>query len=148
MKKPIILLILLLVCVLAFAGCKKEEPAPSNPVFTLDSKEDRVEITSEGSTRGSGGVGYLSFEEGEALYYNVNGDDSAEQLNVVIFYKEEPENPMSYTDPNGDNVYLGFTAASGTSGKIEMDPGEYALLIEVESASFTGTAVFEPAPEL
>ena len=37
---------------------------------------------------------------------------------------------------------MDFTVENGTSGQIEMEAGEYALLIEVDSAKFSGTATF------
>ena len=78
MKKTVILLAFLLVFSLIFAGCKKEEAAPSEPVFALDSREDIITVTADGASQGSGGVGYLGFEEGEMLRYNLNGSDSKE----------------------------------------------------------------------
>ena len=148
MKKTIILLALLLVIALVFAGCKKEESGLAEASFILDNGEDVVTVTADSATQGSGGVGYLDFEEGEMLHYNLSGSDSKEQLKVTVFFKEEPENPMSYAQPeDSENVYMYFSVQNGTSGNLEMDPGEYALLIEVESASFSGTATFDISVE-
>ena len=148
MKKTVVLLALALVLVLAFAGCKKEEPAPTDPVFTLNSEESKITAIGDGANQGVGGVGYLSFSEGEYLNYQLSGEDSKEVLKVTVFYKEEDENPLSYTKPDdSEKVYMSFTVENGTGGQIEMEPGDYALLIEVDSLAFHGTAIFEVASE-
>ncbi len=144
MRKTVILLALLLVFAFSFTGCKKSSPAPGEPSFSLNSEEKIITVTGNDALQGSGGVGYLSFEEGQALLYQFGGEEAAGRLRVVVFYKEEPENPLSYSEPdNSDKVYMDFTVDSSTSGQIEMEAGEYALLIEVDSPSFTGTATFE-----
>ncbi|MBP5749679.1 MAG: hypothetical protein J6X24_02705 [Firmicutes bacterium] len=148
MKKTVVLLALALVLVLAFAGCKKEEPAPTEPVFTLNSEESKITAIGDGANQGVGGVGYLSFGEGEYLNYQLSGEDSKEVLKVTVFYKEEDENPLAYTKPDdSEKVYMSFTVENGTGGQIEMEPGDYALLIEVDSLAFHGTAIFEVASE-
>ena len=144
MKKTIVLPVLLLVLALAFTGCKKaEEPENSKQNFILDSLEDSIAITCDEAGRGTGGVGYLSFGEGDDLNYQLNGENGEELLHVYIFHKEEPENPLSYTQTDSDSVYLDFTVQNGTGGMIGMEPGDYAFLIEVESTEFNGTATFE-----
>lgn len=144
MKKLVALLALSLALLLVFAGCRKNDPAPGEPSFSLNSEEKIITVTGNDALQGSGGVGYLSFEEGQTLLYQFGGEEAAGRLRVVVFYKEEPENPLSYSEPdNSDKVYMDFTVDSSTSGQIEMDAGEYALLIEVDSASFTGTATFK-----
>ena len=147
MKKTVILLVLLLVIALVFAGCKKEEAGPTEPVFALDSREDIITVTAEGALQGTGGVGHLSFSEGDDLSYQLNGENGEEQLHVYIFYKDEPEDPLSYTQTDSDKVYLDFTIDNGTGGRIGMEPGEYAFLVEVGGAEFTGTATFEVTPD-
>ena len=142
-KKGIVVLVLALALALVFGGCKKEEAVTGDPVFTLDSKEGIITVVGDGASQGTGGVGYLTFGKGSLLSYNLSGEDSSEVLRVVVFYKEEPEDPISYSHPeDSEKVYMDFTVENGTSGQIEMEAGEYALLIEVDSAKFSGTATF------
>lgn len=151
MKKFAMFLTLVLAFALILPGCtSSDQPEqPDQPEtqdeysFALDSTQENViSVTMNNASQGSGGVGYLSFGENEYLFYETQGDNDADRVHVVIFYKDEPENPLSYSDPEGDNVYLDFTVDNNTSSLLGMEPGDYAFLIEVDSASFDGTARF------
>ncbi|MBR5981959.1 MAG: hypothetical protein IK035_08100, partial [Firmicutes bacterium] len=112
MKKFAMFLTLVLAFALVLPGCtssdqpdQPDQPeTPDEYSFALDSTQDNsIAVTMNSASQGSGGVGYLSFGENEYLFYETQGDNDADRLRVVIFYKDEPENPLSYTDPEGDN---------------------------------------------
>ena len=143
MKKLTVILILLLALALVFSGCKKSE-GPKEPAFVMDSTETEIRITANGASRGTGGVGFLTFKEGQYLYYATSGDDGSQMLHVMVFEADPDADPADFPVPDADNEnwIMDFTVANNSSSGVAMNAGYYAFLIEADSEPYSGTATF------
>ncbi len=142
MSKTLVTLALALALILSAAGCKKEESSPSEPNFSLDSRDNTVLVTGTGGNRGSGGVGYITIGDEEALLCRMDCGEG-EKVGITIYPYDETGGPASYSDPS--KAIAPPFEISETPDPIWLDPGEYAILVEGVT-DFTGTVEFTAVP--
>ncbi|MBR4166035.1 MAG: hypothetical protein IKR43_07345 [Lachnospiraceae bacterium] len=149
MKKLTVVLFLVLALALVCSGCKKEE-APKEPAFVMNTTETGIQITANEASKGTGGVGFLTFGENQYLNYTTSGDDGSQALHVMIFEADPDADPADFPVPDLDdqNWVMDFTVQNNASNLVAMDPGYYAFLIEADSEPYSGTATFEAVDDL
>lgn len=139
MKKFSVLLALLLAFTLVLGGCSSDEEFESeNSPFSVDTSVDnQLYIYANGASAGDGGYGMLTFGEEEGLFYECGGEEG-EQLTVTVVPYDGESETLNFDDDA--NILMILELDGGSSGLIAMEPGEYALKIDVTSDTFTGTA--------
>ena len=124
MKK---ILAILLLSVLLLTACG------SKPVYGVSTNEDNsISVTAEKGPKGSGGIGYLTVEEGDtvaaACKFNEGGKIQLRFFAGLLGSEDFPDEPAVELEVSGQDT-----------ARITIDPGEYTVAILAES-TVSGTA--------
>ncbi|MCR4724809.1 MAG: hypothetical protein K5772_05210 [Clostridia bacterium] len=137
MKKTTVLLALLLALALAMGGCSSGGES-SELTFSADTNvENMLYIYANGAAKGDSGRTTISVAEGQALYFEVYGEEG-EEMRVAAVPWDGNADEADFSGSAGAAV--DDTLTSGSSGVYYVGSGTYAVLMEVTSDTFTGTA--------
>ncbi|MCR4724810.1 MAG: hypothetical protein K5772_05215 [Clostridia bacterium] len=140
MKKFCVLLTLALLFALALGGCSSgdETEIPDEPLFGIDGTEEGVvSVVGNGAGTGEGGSTTITVGENQVLYCEIFAEPG-ESLRIGIYSLDKVGEDFDFSDES-----LAEAILSPETDLPEMWPleaGEYTLLIQVRSDSFTGTA--------
>ena len=138
-------LILALAMVLALSACGSKpasgdsSAAQQEPNFVLDNGEDgTITVTAKEAGEGSGGMGYLTMDEGQTMVVETALEgDSALRLQVNPGEGTHAENPPE-ADTSADYL-LDETVSGSKTYTFDLDAGEYTVLVTAVGTT-TGTA--------
>lgn len=144
MKKTLTLLLALVMIVAVFLpGCGKTDNASSSdePDTFISSNEDNtVDISTNKTGKGTGGLAYITVNEGEELLVEKDLLKKS-QIELKIFKSEEEQSideiPVEATDEAGEPLLDLVVEGTGTDN-YTLDPGTYTISVIVQKKS-TGT---------